>query len=242
MEMFCTVILNLWVWGVKFKYSSKISHQSWDPNGSRFPENEQMAEIQIAQQGIQTTTPHLTRSLILERLPLREDNKEDCIIFSPYRTMQQPRDWMAPNWGFAFGGNNIFFCWKRDTVRYHHKFSQSFSYKRSITLLGNRVLSESQEDSKLPPSQQADSLLLPPASASKLHGDAVRPAFTGKGTVHEAGQAGPRPPLSACLPSLSISGTVTVDATSPSCRALQAKQPVAFLSLFQWRKGYLPPE
>lgn len=48
-------------------------------------------------------------------------------------------DWMAPNWGFAFRGNNILFYWKRDIVRYRYKFSQSFSYKRSITLLGNHV-------------------------------------------------------------------------------------------------------
>lgn len=78
-------------------------------------------------------------------------------------------DWMAPIWGFAFGGNNIFFCWKRDTVRYHHKFSQSFSYKRSITLLGNRVSIWKPGRLKAPTksaSRQPSSCLL--QSASKL--------------------------------------------------------------------------
>ena len=59
-----------------------LGHRSW------FTENVQTGEIQISQQAIQTTTPHLTRSLILERLFLRA-RLTPCIIFSPYRTMQQ---------------------------------------------------------------------------------------------------------------------------------------------------------
>lgn len=63
-----------------------LGHRSW------FTENVQTGEIRISQQALQTTTPHLTRSLILERLSLRGGwaRLTPCIIFSPYRTMQQP--------------------------------------------------------------------------------------------------------------------------------------------------------
>ena len=94
MEMFCTVILNLGVWGVKFKYSSKISHQSWDP-GSQILIPRECADGRNLDSTARYSDNHASSYLITDSGKTLSQGGwarlTPCIIFSPYRTMQQPQ-------------------------------------------------------------------------------------------------------------------------------------------------------
>lgn len=150
-------------------------------------------------------------------------------------------DWMAPNWGFAFGGNNIFFCWKRDTVRYHHKiFSIIFIQKKHNSAWEPCIYLKARKASAPTKSASRQPSFLPPAKCQQAYiGDAVAPHLSrGRAPFTKPGRLVRDHPPAPVSSSLSISGTVTASATSFNVHS-PGHNPGFPFSLFQWKGTYL---
>lgn len=140
METFCTVILNLWVWGVKFKhsncgqnFSSKMRSQVTDPGSQRMCRWEK-----FGQHNKVFGQPHLS-------LPNHWFWKG--FLSGRMGQFKRPVQYSHPGrWcNHGLNGSNLGFwvrweqCFLLLGKGYFQVSSQlcSFSYKRNVTLLGN---------------------------------------------------------------------------------------------------------